>query len=483
MKSRLFCVFCLVCFINLMISLSIQAQVDYDLTKVMEHDLGMEIGQLRAVSIQLGPNKPGAFLLIYSEDEEIDPYIGMFFFPKGTTKFRLLTETGKVRWQKDLGTGMVSGVWFLTVFPFDLDSDDVDEIWFVNNTDPEHPMDYHKYVIERLDSKTGKTLGRWPWPLVKSEQTMSHTYRNFIFGGYVNEVPVLVTGQGTYGPMSLQGWNPDMTKRWEYTIKSDTPGARGSHVCPVLDLDNAGSDEFMWGERCISIKSGQELFCCDGDTWNEHSDIIAPILDWQKNEWYIHTCREKNRNLSPRIALFDNDGTRIWGALDKGHIDTGWAARIGEHGEPIVLGVRVGQKVRSAEGESRLGVEPFTFEAFTGKSYNLPYNAYTTIPVDLNGDGIHELVKGYFEGDGTVVDRFGNDLGNVDGLVVMACKFFDLPGEQILSYDKAHGIVKVWADRNAHDTLTARKRYKHSFYNINKRLTGCGYNLFLLGGI
>jgi hypothetical protein len=107
---------------------------------------------------------------------------------------------------------------------------------------------------------------------------------------------------------------------------------------------------------------------------------------------------------------------------------------------------------------------------------------YTTIPVDLNGDAIHELVKGYFEGDGTVIDNKGKVLGNVGGLVAMASKFTSRQGEQILSYSK-DGKVTIWADVNAKDSPGAKRRYEHPFYSINQKQTGNGYNLFTLGGI
>jgi hypothetical protein len=102
--------------------------------------------------------------------------------------------------------------------------------------------------------------------------------------------------------------------------------------------------------------------------------------------------------------------------------------------------------------------------------------------VDLDGDGRHEFVRGYFEGNGEVLDTAGNVVGNVGGLSAMASKFTDLPGEQILSY--AHdGTVRIWADRNAADSDPARCRYGHRYYASNQRLTACGYNLFNLGGI
>lgn len=67
------------------------------------------------------------------------------------------------------------------------------------------------------------------------------------------------------------------------------------------------------------------------------------------------------------MVLYDDKGNRKWGDLEEGHIDNGWAARIGDNGEPIVLGVKVGEKVRTAEGEHRMGVVENTYEAFSGK--------------------------------------------------------------------------------------------------------------------
>ncbi|UCG58503.1 MAG: hypothetical protein JSU70_03140 [Phycisphaerales bacterium] len=459
-----------------------QGRPAIDLHPILEMQLKPPIGQLRAIPVHLGEGEPKAILLIYSSDAEIDPYIGMFFFPESTLKLMLFDEKGKTLWRRDLGPGVVPGIWFCPVFSFDLDQDGADEIWLVNNNDPAHPLDYRQYCLERINGATGESMGRWPWPRVKSGQTMSHTHRNFILGGYVRDKPVLVTAQGTYGPMQFQGWNSDMSRRWELQIGADSPGARGSHVCPVVDINHDGADEFMWGERCIEMDSGKELFCCDKETWNAHSDIVLPVLDYSQRRWYIHTCREQHTDVAPRIACFDDRGGKVWAALEQGHIDTGWAARIGENGEPIVLGVRVGKKTRSAEGEFRMNVEEFTYRAFSGAEYPLSFSVYTSIPVDLNGDGIHELVKGYFEGDGTVLDREGRVIGNVGGLCAMASKFTSHPGEQILSFSR-NGEVRIWADRNAKDSAAAMRRYRHRFYEVNHRLTACGYNLFNLGGI
>src|SRR5690606_36729142 len=135
--------------------------------------------------------------------------------------------------------GTPPGMWFCPVFPFDLDGDGVDEIWHVGNPDVDHPLAICKYTLERLDARTGKSLGSWPWPRVAA-QPISHMFRNFIIGGQVNGKPVLITAQATYGATKLQGWNPNMTRRWEHAIALNAPRARGRHMCPNGDFDGDG---------------------------------------------------------------------------------------------------------------------------------------------------------------------------------------------------------------------------------------------------
>jgi hypothetical protein len=468
-------------FILIPILLNVVAQ-DYNLQPVMKLQLAEKIGQLRAVPVKIGEKHPHAIAVMYSEEAEVDPWEGMFFFPKHTLKVAVITAEGKLLWKKDLGEGVVPGIWFSPLFAFDLDQDGTDEIWIINNLDPDHPLNYPHYVLQKLNSESGEVQDEFHWPKPEVPQVLSHLYRHFIFGAYVKGQPVLLTAQGTYGPMRIQAWNSDLSQRWEHYIPRDATGAMGCHVTPVVDINNDGIDELLWGERCIELDKGTQLFCADEDNWKGHSDIVQPVLDYATNTWSVFTCRESFNNQSPRLVMYNQKGENIWGDVDEGHMDTGWAARLGDNGEPFVLGVKVGKKIRTAEGERRTGVVENTYEAFTGKKVDLGFEVYSSIPVDLNGDGLHELVKGYFEGNGDVFDRKGNKLGNIDGLSAMACKFTALPGEQILSYSK-DGWIRIWADKNANDKPNALRRYNHPFYKTNRNQTGNGYNLFNLGGI
>jgi hypothetical protein len=282
--------------------------------------------------------------------------------------------------------------------------------------------------------------------------------------------------------MFLQGWNRRMEPRWKVRIGAEEAGARGSHMCPVTDLDGDGLQQVMWGERCIELDDGHERFCADRDAYRGHSDVVQPVLDRGSGRWFLYTCREGDGQALPRVVLFDDRGERVWGDVERGHMDMGWVARLGEGGRPIAMAIRIGQKSAGPGGFSREGVEEFTFDALTGEPVELPFSVYGTLPVDLDGDGCHELVRGLHGAEGEVIDHHGNTLGNVRGQVALACKLLEHPGEQLLVYTP-DGQVRIVADRNARDSDATRARYRHPFYAANRRLGATGYNVHVLGGL
>ncbi|MFW6189411.1 MAG: hypothetical protein ACOC7T_03175 [Planctomycetota bacterium] len=454
-----------------------------ELEAMMEVDLEQPLGQMRAVPVETGGGPP-ALLLVYSACAEVDPYHEMFFFPTDTLKLLLLTPEGEVAWRRELGRGVVPGMWFCPVFPFDLDGDGAEEVWFVNNLDDDHPLGLSSYRLERIDARDGRTTGRWPWRHDCTDQSPSHLFRNFILGGHVGEQPVLVTAQGTYGDMFLQGWDPGVEPRWDWSVGQEDPGARGSHMCPIVDLDGDGRQQVMWGERCIELDAGRERFCADRDAYRGHSDVVQPVFDREAGEWLLYTCRESDPGASPRVVTYEARGETVWGAVEEGHMDMGWVARIGEAGRPVAMAVRIGQKTAGPGGFAREGVEEFAFDAISGEPLDLPFGVYGTVPVDLNGDGCHELVRARSGtgADGAVVDRRGRRWGTVQGAVALACKMMEHPGEQLLTWLK-EGTVRITADRVAEDAPAARRRFRHPLYAANRRLGASGYNLHAATGI
>jgi len=310
-------------------------------------------------------------------------------------------------------------------------------------------------------------MGQWPWPNHGEQDRLSHSFRNFISGGLAGEDRVLFTAQGTYTQMDLQGWNADMTQRWTRTIAEDAPGARGSHMCAVSDLDSDGIHEIMWGERCIRLSDGVEVFCADRDTYRGHSDIAQPVLDRESEKWFVYTCRESDNDVSPRVALFDDRGERVWGAVDRGHMDMGWSCRLGEDGRLVSMAIRIGEKTCGPDGRHHFGMDAFVYDTLTGETLTLPYSVYRTIPVDLDGDGRHELVYGIPGGDGKVIDAAGRELGVVGGTVGLASKFMSRTGEQLLVYHE-DGTLAMWADLDAVDSREATRRFTHPMYAANR---------------
>lgn len=452
------------------------------LETLLDISLGSPLGQLRAVPVALGAGAPRAFLAVYCADFDVDPWIEMFFFPTDTLKMALITERGEILWRRDLGRGVVPGMWFCPVLPFDLDGDGVEEIWVVGNPAADHPLGLSHYRLERLDARTGEMTGQWPWPHHGREESLSHTFRNFLVGGYVRDEPVLVTAQGTYGDMFLQGWRPGMTPRWETRIGEETPGARGSHMCPIVDIDGDGADELLWGERCLSLDTGAELFCADRDVYRGHSDIVQPTWIEPDGSWRLFTCRESDPQATPRVVCFDAAGRRLWGQVEKGHIDMGWVARLKDDREHVAMAIRIGHKTCGPDGRFHYDRDEFIFDLSTGEPYPLPFSVYGTIPVDLNGDGFHELVRGLPGQTGEVLDRRGRSLGSVGGPVALVGKFLNHPGEQILAYHP-DGTLRAWGDRNACDSEVALARYAHPFYRANLRLTSTGSNPDSLAGV
>jgi hypothetical protein len=180
------------------------------------------------------------------------------------------------------------------------------------------------------------------------------------------------------------------------------------------------------------------------------------------------------------VNLYRADGTRVWGALDHGHIDMGWVANL--DGRAVASAIRIGAKTLGPGGRFHANLEEFAWDLWTGKEIELGFSTYRSLPVDTNGDGRHELIRGHAGGDGMLLSPTGAELAPLHGTAALAGKFCDLPGEQLLIHTP-DGQVRLWHDPSAQDTPAALKRYAHPFYQSNLRLTATGSNHINLGGL
>ncbi|MEN6316229.1 MAG: hypothetical protein ABFD25_18515 [Clostridiaceae bacterium] len=224
------------------------------------------------------------------------------------------------------------------------------------------------------------------------------------------------------------------------------------------------------------------MFCADSENYRGHSDIIAPVFIDSLNKWQMLACRETDPDASPRICMYDSAGKRIWGRVNEGHIDLGWAARLNDDRSHIVMGIKIGHKSCGPDGRFHDSYTEHVFNAQTGEPVELGFSVYKTMPVDINGDGYHEVVRGLPAANGDVMDRYGNVVGNIGGSVALSGKITDMPGEQLLVYG-ADGQISLWRDKNAEDCAFAVSRYNNPFYGKALSVSGNGYNWCILGGI
>lgn len=446
------------------------------LQKIRSYDLGIPIRQLRSANITLRDGQPG-MLFVFSEEPNIDPGEEYVHFAQHPLHIAVYTEDGTRLWEKVLGLNVLPGVWFCPVLPFDLDQDGVDEVYFLNNnSDAPFSMEHRR--LQRLDGMTGELTGDWPWPKNTEHEPLSHCYRYYLLGGYAHGEPVLIASQGTYGDMFLQGYGPGMKKRWDTVIAEEAPGPRTSHVTPVLDYNGDGVDEVFWGERVLSVADGHEIYCY-APKYHGHSDALVPFMDYRTKEMYLFTCREDHETEGERrVQVFRmDDGTVAWNAIDAGHMHRAWVATLLDGYRKQAMVMRVVWRPTENGYEHAYDGE-FYFDAYTGApmEWKLPVKGSMMTPIDLNGDGYHELLTVSGPEKGRLFDRNGTELARIDGTLLRSGKLVEHPGEQLMMYQPGEPAVWILADEDAADGEIIRMRYATGYHRFMQKLTATGYN-------
>ena len=460
-----------------------------NIERVHEFDTGLDDRLMRFVCFE-NAGRTG-LIIVHADTPGQQPSPPNFRWPKDTLKISAFTLEGEHLWQHDVGKGIIPGLWYCPVFPFDLDGDGRDEIYHIGNPQPDRPLDKDSMQVTGLSSDTGEVFGAADLPWFPGNQTMSDTFRYLINGGYSNGKPRLIGAQGCYHELVIGAWGPNLEPLWDRHIPDSEPGCRASHMFPVVDIDGDGRDEVFLGERCIDIDTGEDRWVADRDNYHGHSDIVMPTLDRETGEWFLYTTREFPWPEGSRgVVMFDSRGEEVWGHRGMGHMHSGWTARLRDDGSHLCFAMEVvkhktGSQVTSVDSECYL-------YDMTGQQLKVPFTLEGTQPVDIDGDGRHELlyVDGFaFRGKttdlpGLVIDRHGEEVGRVEGRAAFCHKIPDLncPGEQILTHDDS-GKVCIYGCPDAEDTEEARARYAHPYYKSCNRVRAVGYNWRNHGGL
>lgn len=447
-----------------------------------QFDLGSKLGYARGCEVNLGNGEIG-MLFVYSENTELDPCLDGFAHQKYPMQIACFGDEGQMLWHKTLGMGLVTGTWFCPFMAFDLDGDGVDEIWFTNNLNESSPFLESEMIIERLDSLTGETIGRWPYRAdFLADEGFSCSHRYFLCGGYAEKEPILVAIQGTYKKISMQAYDKSMNTKWEKIISPDD-GPRGAHSIAVFDFNNDGIEEILYGEHMISLEDGKEVICYDKENYNGHTDILIPFINPITERLNLFTCRESgDYEGCPRVVTFDMEtGDVLWKDIysdefgpyvDDGHIHYGFLAET-KNGK-VAFAYRCRGKKQTCES--------YTYDAATGEpiDFKLPVPLYAAHPVDLNGDGISEFVftskQLNYLSELCVSDDEGNKIKHIGGWLMNVGKYFDLPGEQIVAWYPQEGKVRIWGDTDAVENEKFKERYSNGFLKNAVKTKGIGYN-------
>ena len=447
-----------------------------------EYDLGVNPGFVHSAAVRLGDRD--AELFVYSAGDAVDPGEECFRIRNiQPVHIALFEKDGRRIWDKELPDGVLPGIWFVPVLPFDMNRDGIDEIYVLNNTGA--PFSFMHRKLERWDALTGEVTGSWPWPWNTFEERMSLCYRFYLIGGYAHGEPALITCQGTYANMYLQGWNDDHMPRWELTIRKEDIGPRASHVTPVLDINGDGVDELFWGERILSVDDGHEIIDLAPD-YHGHSDVVIPYRNYETGEWLIFTCREDDeREGQKRVQVFRPDGSKAWEDVDYGHMHTAWAANMKDGFGKIIMVMRE----RFVPDEYGLEHELdgiFYYDAFTGEKteVSLPCKGTEVCPLDIDGDGYHEFYVTEGEYRGCILNRFGEIIARLPGdgkdyidYTIRIGKINRSPGEQLMiCKEKDNTKVYVFGDADAAEGDIMKKRYEMPYLTFMQKLMASGYN-------
>ncbi len=444
---------------------------------VLEFSVGTPISGLRAVPVKLDATSTGILIVYHEKKGGGGPNPEYFEMPEGTLSFVMFDLEGKQLWRKDLGKNVMPNTDYCPVMPFDLDGDGSEEVWFVNNSDTELPLATTKYMAEALNAKTGETLRSMKWPAAPRNQPSGNIYRLYFLGCYVKGKPVLITGQGIYqyGPMHLNGYDQNLKRIWHTEYEVGAPGPRGSHTSMIVDIDQDGEDEFLWGERCIQARDGKMKFNSCDNKFTGHTDVAQPVYNYKDKRWYVFCCRENGE--TPRVVLWDDKGKMVWSDRE-GHVDKGWVAHYSTDGSWVGTVLEIGHKYKSGTEVIRENQMEYHYNILTGETLPLLFKgASSAHPVDFNGDGIHELID-----KSKLVDVNGARY-SLKGRISHISKFMAAyPGEQIITWEDG-GVIRVWANAKGEDSPEAKARYANPFYRSNQRMSAVGSNTDNLGGI
>jgi len=378
-------------------------------------DVGQDVKQARVVTGDLNGDGELEVVIAYSRNGNVDPFKDAWQKSEDTIKVAAFLNTGERLWSIDLGSGIEAGAVYSPIVIWDIDADGRAEV-ILKTKKSDDPLDYGSERLTVLDGETGKIKKETKWPPAEGlHGNYNSNSRNYIAIAHLNgNDPFIIVARGLYKTQRIWAYDNQLNRVWERIIGRDIyipftnrwirgvwrrlfrDRDRGSHSLPIVDINDDGKEEILWGEHCIG-EGGKDLWVVkDRMPYFGQPDIVfaADVIPSIRGK-EIYYCREGWREKQDNIGmlLVDNEGKTIWAHWGYTHVDGGWVAKLIADQEGLqCFGFDVEKKKWSRGG----GVKYTSISSFLwgsdGELIQTPPNSWVwSFPVDWDGDGIREI--------------------------------------------------------------------------------------------
>lgn len=250
-----------------------------------------------------------------------------------TYKLEAYLNDGTHLWTKELGLGIVPGVWYSPFICYDFNGDGKAEVALksapdgVTRNEQGRVVDGDEYLTV-LDGMTGNQLAQMDWPERNARYgDLNRQSRNQIGVAYLDgRTPYILAARGTYKLMTVDAWRLEGSKlvrvwRWDGDEENPVVRSQGAHNMICTDIDGDGRDEVVLGS-CALDDNGTLLW----SVGLGHPDKIY-ITDINPNRegMEMFLCLEPYHTNGRGVCLIDpKNGSPIWNiGHDTYHVGSG----------------------------------------------------------------------------------------------------------------------------------------------------------------